>query len=49
MGLSIILYEIASAIFPMQQMGKLRVRGLNNLPRAIQMLEQFPNSGSLNH
>lgn len=31
-------------------MGKLRLKmGLNHLPRAIQILEQFLNSGSLTH
>ena len=45
--LNLTLYEIASVIFPISQMGKLRVKGLNNLPRAIQMLEWFLNSRSL--
>ena len=45
--LNLILYEIASVIFPISQMGKLRVKGLNNLPRGIQMLEWFLNSRSL--
>ena len=45
--LNLILYEIASVIFPISQMGKLRVKGLNNLPRALQMLEWFLNSRSL--
>ena len=45
--LNLTLYEIASVIFPISQMGKLRVKGLNNLPRGIQMLEWFLNSRSL--
>ena len=45
--LNLTLYEIASVIFPISQMGKLRVKGLNDLPRAIQMLEWFLNSRSL--